>query len=165
MAKKTAQLLPTTGELLLQFGERLRLSRLRRRLSAKQVAERAGMAPMTLRSLERGGAGVTMGAYLSVMQVMGIEKDLNLLGQTDPAGRELQDARMPAASTKRLPLRGSPRALKVAVAGGSEPTKATRARPKSSPPAPDWVKQGSFASADALAELIHLPPVHKKKRR
>jgi transcriptional regulator with XRE-family HTH domain len=96
MAKKTAPLLPTTDELLRQFGDRLRLARLRRRLSAKQVAERAGMAPMTLRSLERGGSGVTMGAYLAVMQVLGIEKDLDLLGKADPVGRQLQDAQLPA---------------------------------------------------------------------
>ena len=96
MAKKTAPLLPATDELLRQFAERLRLARLRRRLSAKQVAERAGMAPMTLRSLERGGSGVTMGAYLAVMQVLGIEKDLHLLGKADPVGRALQDAQLPA---------------------------------------------------------------------
>jgi len=89
-------LLPSTNELLHQFGVRLRLARLRRRLSAKQVAERAGMSPMTLRSLERGGSGVTTGAYLAVMQVLGIEKDLNLLAQADTLGRELQDARLPA---------------------------------------------------------------------
>ena len=103
MAKKTAALLPSTDKLLRQFGDRLRLARLRRRLSAKQVAERAGMAPMTLRSLERGGSGVTMGAYLSVMQVLGIEKDLDLLGKADPVGRELQDAQLPARTRTTRP--------------------------------------------------------------
>src|SRR5947199_8010493 len=96
MAKKTAALLPATDELLRQFGDRLRLARLRRRFSAKQVAERAGMSPMTLRSLERGGSGVTIGAYLAVMQVLGIEQDLNLLGKADPVGRQLQDAQLTA---------------------------------------------------------------------
>ncbi len=96
MAKKTAPLLPSTNELLRHFGDRLRLARFRRRLSAKHVAERAGMSPMTLRSLERGASGVTMGAYLAVMQMLGIEKDLDLLGKADPLGRELQDARLPA---------------------------------------------------------------------
>ena len=86
MAKKTAPLLPSTDGLLRQFANRLRLARLRRRLTAKQVAKRAGMAPMRLRSLERGGLGVTMGAYLSVMQTLGIEKDFDLLGKADPVG-------------------------------------------------------------------------------
>src|SRR5690349_10138993 len=106
MAKKTAPLLPSTNALLQRFGARLRLARLRRRLSAKQVAERAGMSPMTLRGLERGGSGVTMGAYLAVMQVLGIERDLDLLAKSDPLGRELQDARLTAR--KKMAVRPRP---------------------------------------------------------
>src|SRR5882762_9163388 len=102
MPRTVSPLLPSTEARLRQLGERLRLARLRRRLSAKHVAERAGMAPMTLRSVERGGAGVTMGAYLAVMQVLGVEKDLDLLAQADAMGRALQDARL---STK---VRGLP---------------------------------------------------------
>src|ERR1700680_2018439 len=100
MPRTVSPLLPSTNELLRRLGERLRLARLRRRLSAKHVAARAGMAPMTLRSVERGGSGVTMGAYLAVMQVLGVETDLELLAQADPMGRALQDARL---STKRGP--------------------------------------------------------------
>ena len=94
MARKTAALLPRIARLLTDLGERLKLARLRRRLTAKQVAERAGMSVMTLRSLELGGAGVTMGAYLSVMHVLGLEQDLNKVGATDELGHQLQDAQL-----------------------------------------------------------------------
>ncbi|MBF8743558.1 helix-turn-helix domain-containing protein [Pseudomonas guariconensis] len=111
MAKKTAPLLPATNNLLIEFGERLRLARLRRKLTAKQVAERAGMSPMTLRSLEAGGSGVTIGAYLSVMQVLGLADDLAKLAVADDLGRQLQDARL----IRNDAVHSRPRAAQKAV--------------------------------------------------
>ncbi|MET0846305.1 MAG: helix-turn-helix transcriptional regulator [Pseudomonas sp.] len=102
MARKTAPLLPRTKQLLTEFGERLKTARLRRRLTAKMVAERAGMSVMTLRSLESGAAGVTMGAYLSVMQVLSLEQDLNKLGESDEMGRRLQDAQLSRAPSPKI---------------------------------------------------------------
>jgi transcriptional regulator with XRE-family HTH domain len=99
MARRTSPLLPKVARLLNGLGERLKLARLRRRLTAKLVAERAGMSVMTLRSLEAGSAGVTMGAYLSVMHVLGLEQDLNLLGSTDELGYRLQDSRLLSSKT------------------------------------------------------------------
>jgi transcriptional regulator with XRE-family HTH domain len=116
MAKTTSPLLPYTYELLESFGDRLRLARLRRKLTAKQVASLAGMVPLTLRGLEQGGAGVTIGAYLAVMQVLGIEHDLNYMVQADPVGRDLQDSRLlsktkPALKKQRKPTRKAKKAM------------------------------------------------------
>ena len=179
MAKKTAPLLPITGELLRQFADRLRLARLRRRLSAKQVAERAGMAPMTLRSLERGGSGVTMGAYLAVMQVLGIEKDLDLLGKADPVGREIQDAQLPArtkttrpslspshkqqATAKRpVPVAGAAAEYRHAIESSLQELKKLL---EPSEDARDWIKKSGFASSEALAGLIDPLVLPKKNAR
>lgn len=164
MAQKTAPLLPATDELLRQFGDRLRLARRRRRLSAKQVAQRAGMSPMTLRSLERGGSGVTMGAYLAVMQVLGIENDLGLLGQADPQGRALQDARLPAVSKKVANQTATPRVHPLPTQVHSPVLGAVVSL---QPPnnVPGWREQGGFMDSDALAGLIDpLPPVQTKER-
>ncbi|MDB5072650.1 MAG: family transcriptional regulator [Candidatus Eremiobacteraeota bacterium] len=95
MAKRIAPLLPPLERRLARLGERIRTARLRRRLSAKLVAERAGMSVMTLRNVEKGGMGVTIGAYAAVLHVLGLDGDLDAVAQADPLGRDLQDAALP----------------------------------------------------------------------
>lgn len=92
MGRTTSPLLPMTERLVADLGERLRLARKRRKLTAVQVAERAGMAPMTLRAVEQGSPGATLGAYLAVMQVLGLQADLSKIAAEDTRGRALQDA-------------------------------------------------------------------------
>ena len=77
---------------MVAFGENLRLARLRRRLSASQVAERAGVSTRTLSAAEHGNSGVSFGVYANILFVLGLDSDLEALGRDDEFGRRLQDA-------------------------------------------------------------------------
>jgi transcriptional regulator with XRE-family HTH domain len=153
VSRKTAPLLLATSELLRQFGERLRLARLRRQFTAKQVAERAGMNPMTLRSLERGGSSVTIGAYLAVMQVLGFEKELDHLAQSDALGRSLQDARLVKTGTT---LAGSYEDIGRDALAIRQP----RVPRSSSEPPKNWIDEGGYVSSRKLAALLDAPVAH-----
>ena len=90
-SKKTI-LLPTAEKILKELGENIKLARKRRRLTGMQIAERAGIARSTLQLIEKGSPGVAMSAYLQVLFVLGLEKDMLQVAANDPLGRKLQDA-------------------------------------------------------------------------
>ena len=68
------------------------MARLRRKLSAARVAERAAISRPTLLAIEKGSARVSMGAYVQVLFVLGLEKTVLRLAEDDVLGRKLQDA-------------------------------------------------------------------------
>lgn len=92
MKPKKVVLLPTADRILKDVGENIKLARKRRKLSEAQVSERAGISRSTLQLMEKGSAGVAMAAYLQVLFVLGLEKDLLKMAADDPLGRKLQDA-------------------------------------------------------------------------
>ncbi len=105
MSKKTTVVLPQTQEILNQMGEQIRLARLRRRLSAELVAERAGLSRVTLSNIEKGSPSVAIGSYAAVLHALnGMDKDLLLVAKDDELGRKLQDLELP--TRRRAPKKG-----------------------------------------------------------
>lgn len=95
MSKQRKYLLPALQRVLGELGADIRMARLRRRLPASQVAERAGLSRPTLRAIERGDPRVAFGAYASVLLCLGLEKGIALIAKDDVLGRKLQDADLP----------------------------------------------------------------------
>ena len=83
-----------TGRILKALGENIRLARLRRKLSAQQVAERAGIGRRTLYDIERGRPNVSIGNYAQVLSVLGLADELLNVAKDDELGRKLQDAKL-----------------------------------------------------------------------
>ena len=92
MKRTKYTLLPRLTKILEELGEDIKLARLRRKLSAEQVAERAGISRSTLWQIEKGLPNVSMGYYAQVLFVLGLEKNLSIMAADDVLGRKLQDA-------------------------------------------------------------------------
>jgi transcriptional regulator with XRE-family HTH domain len=79
---------PATGEAvaarLAALGGRIRAWRKRQRVAATTTAEAAGMSRATLQRIERGEPSVTMGAYLSAIDALGLQFEVTEPGA--PAG-------------------------------------------------------------------------------
>ena len=92
--KRTLSLPSSSRKVLPLFGEQIKLARLRRKLSAAVVAERAGISRSTLWQIEKGNPSVALGAYFLVLFALGLEQELLSVAQDDVLGRKLQDAQL-----------------------------------------------------------------------
>lgn len=110
MPHKPPVVFPQEQRLLSELGERLRLARKRRKLSNTVVAQRAGISRATLYKVEAGDAGATLGSYVRVLAVLGLESDLHKLAADDRVGRKLQDL---ALEPRPTPVR-RPRKARIA---------------------------------------------------
>lgn len=101
MGREKAILLKKHKRILSELGENIKLARLRRKLSTEQVSQRANISRPTLSSIEQGSESVSMGLYLQVLIVLGLENDLLLVAKDDELGRKLQDANLTKERTSR----------------------------------------------------------------
>ena len=83
--------------ILKKLGSDIRDARLRRRIRASTMAERALISRTTLHKIERGDAGVSMGMYATVLFVLGMHDGISELADRsrDGIGLDLLEERLP----------------------------------------------------------------------
>lgn len=89
-------------ERIKQLGHRVRLARTRRGMSIVEVATKAGINRNTLNALELGKSGVAIGAYITVLWVLGLDKTLDGVAHpdADTHGKTLEASRRPGRVRK-----------------------------------------------------------------
>ena len=90
---------------LAKLGGDIRNARLRRRIATTMMAERAFITRTTLRKVEHGNPGVSLGIYATVMFVLGLTPRLAELAdiRADEVGLQLEEGRLP----QRVRARGA----------------------------------------------------------
>ena len=95
MPRKQPPLVQAATARLADLGDRMRLARLRRNFSAQTVAARARISRVTLYRAEQGLPSVAIGTIYRILQVLGLERDLDAVAADDRVGRRLQDLGLP----------------------------------------------------------------------
>lgn len=101
MAKEKIPIFPKEQKLLTEFGERIRLARLRRNISAETMAKRASCSRMTIHKAEMGSPSVAFGTYLRILAALHLADDISLLARDDELGRRLQDIKLPKRRVRK----------------------------------------------------------------
>jgi transcriptional regulator with XRE-family HTH domain len=108
MSRLPVSLPVTVSRGLSLLGRDLREARLRRRLRASVLAERARISLPTLAKVEKGDPAVSLGIYATVLWVLGFGDRMATLAapSRDDLGLELEAGRLP--KRVRSPRRGDP---------------------------------------------------------
>ena len=85
MVKKKHRIPPSAAAAVRRLGESIRLARRRRRFRQRDMAERMGVSVSTLRTLEAGSPGVSIGNVAMALLVLG---NLQMLDELSDAGRD-----------------------------------------------------------------------------
>jgi transcriptional regulator with XRE-family HTH domain len=82
---------------LKKLGEDLKNARKRRRITTKLAAERANISRTTLTKIEKGDAGVSIGAYAKMLFILGLTSQLADMVDIrfDKLGQTLETERLP----------------------------------------------------------------------
>lgn len=91
MGRGKVILYPQVQKKIEDLGHRIKLARLRRKLTIEMVAERAKISRFSVREVEKGSPSVAIGIYVNVLMAIGMVKELDNFLADDPLGRMLQD--------------------------------------------------------------------------
>jgi len=91
---RSAVVFPKNRRLLEQLGENIKLACKRRGYTQVLISERTGLSRLTIRRIERGDPGVSIGHYLAVLSVLGLAGDLANVALDDELGHKLQDIKL-----------------------------------------------------------------------
>lgn len=98
MARKSTEQLPREVlKHLDELGQRVRIARVRRRLSTEDLAQACGIGRRTLYRIENGDSGIAMGTFLSVLWKLGLLDTIRGVANpdTDDHGKILEAASRP----------------------------------------------------------------------
>lgn len=98
-SKGVTPLSPRVEEHLRRIGENIQVARKRRRYTMRKLADMARVSVPTIRRLERGDPGVSIGLVANVLWLLQLDDMLALLADpaNDALGMSLDKARLPRA--------------------------------------------------------------------
>ena len=99
---RSAVVFPRNRRLLEQFGENIKLASKRRGYTQILISQRTGLSRLTIRKIEKGDPGVSIGHYLAVLSVLGLADDLARVAEDDALGRKLQDIKLMSKREGRI---------------------------------------------------------------
>ena len=88
MPFRTTVISPEARQALQKMGTNIRKARLRNNISMNSLAKQAQISMDTLSSIEKGSSKVSMGAYASVLTVLGLEKDFEQVAYDEEGRKE-----------------------------------------------------------------------------
>lgn len=88
---------PQASDHVTQFGQRIRLARIRRGWSVADLASKAGVNRNTLTALELGKPGTALGVCVTVLWALGLDRSLDAVADPDADlhGKALEASRRP----------------------------------------------------------------------
>ena len=103
MSRPARTLFPKTKRQADALGDRLKAARLRRRISAADMAARALVSRPTIRRLEAGDLTVSAAVLVRILEVLALEDDIDRIAEQDDLGHKGGAAALAAAAASRPP--------------------------------------------------------------